>query len=275
MSDTETVTSDLPESGVTVAEQPAGDAPERDPNRVYTQGEMDAIAAKIKKNERYRTRKEIEAYYQGRESVAAPKHEEQAPAPRVDQTPTRDQFDSYEAFLEAKAEHIGRRAAREERESFDKSQKDKAAADARAERITKIQQSTVEKYPDLAERAAAVSHITFSDDLKDAIAESEFGADLVNHLVSNPKDFERIAALSPSQAAREIGRLEARFEAAKPADGTTEAPTADPVKRKISSVPAPLNPVAAAAVTADREPSHDKPDEWRRWRDKQLQKKRA
>lgn len=251
-------------------------APERDPNRVYTQAEMDAIAAKIKKNERYRTRKEIEAYYQGRESVAAPRKEPEAqPAPKVDAAPTRDQFDSYEAFLEAKTEYTARKSYREEREKVEQETAKQKAQRERTERVEKFRKATAEKYPDINDRVAAVEHIGIPEHLGDAIAESEFGPDVLNHLVSNPKDFERIAALPQSQALREIGRIEARLEAAQSTgqQAASEAPKAEP--KKISSVPAPINPVAGKAVTGDGEPSHDNPEAWRRWRDRQVQKKKA
>ncbi len=94
------------------AEKPEGEITAVDPNKTYSQEEVDRITNKIRKNERYRTRKEVEAYYQGRESVATPAKEVEQP--KADQGPTRDQFGSYEEFLEAKADFTGRRAAREE-----------------------------------------------------------------------------------------------------------------------------------------------------------------
>ena len=261
-----------PQEGQVTIEPAQPATPERDPNRVYTQAEMDAIAAKIKKNERYRTRKEVEAFYQGRESVAKPV--EAAPPPKVDEPPTRDQFDSYEAFIEAKAVFAGKTAAREERTRVEQEQKAQAEEKTRHERLTNFQKTTAEKFPDLNERAAAVEHISMPDGMGDAIAESEFGPEVLNHLVSNPKDFERIASLSPSSALREIGRLEARFEAAKENATKADEPKTDPVK-KVSSVPAPINPVAGKTVVGDGEPSHDKPDEWMAWRNRQVAKRKA
>lgn len=240
-----------------------------DPNRVYTQAELDKILNKVKKNERYRTRKEVEAFYQGRESAAPkPAAEKPAPAAVEDKPPQRDQYESYEAFLDAKAEYTGRRAAHEYRTKMEAEQKARAAQEAQAERVKTFQAKVNEKYPDLAERAESIAHVEMPSGMGDAIAESEFGPDILNHFADNPKDFERIAALSSSAAIREIGRLEARLEgAAKP------APVAE--VKKSSAAPAPLKPVGGTAVLGDGEPSHDNPDAWRRWRDRQVAAKRS
>ena len=242
-----------------------------DPNRTYTQADLDRIVNKVKKNERYRTRKEVEAYYQGRES-AAPKPAAEPAKPVVeDKPPTREQYESYEAFLDAKADYTGKRAAHEYRTKAEAEQKARAAAEAQAERVKSFQAKVNEKYPDLAERAESIAHVEMPQGMGESIAESEFGPDILDHFANNPKDFERIAALSPSAAIREVGKLEARLEgAAKPA-----ATAAANEPKKPSAAPAPLKPVGGTAVLGDGEPSHDNPDAWKRWRDKQVAKARS
>lgn len=251
----------------TPAEAPATEPAEREPDKTYTQSELDKILAKVKKNERYRTKKEIEAFYQGRES-AAPKPVDK-PAPLVeDKPPTREQYESYEAFLDAKAEYTGKKAAHEYRQKAETEQKERAAQEAAAERIKSFQTKVNEKYPDLAERAETIAHVEMPQGMGEAISESDFGPDILNHFVENPKDFERIAALSPSAAIREVGKLEARLEGA----AQKPAPAAVP---KPSAAPAPLKPVGGTAVLGDSEPSHNNPDEWRKWRDRQVHKRSA
>ena len=233
----------------------------------YTKDEMAAIVKAAKKNARYATKREIEAFYQGRES-ATPKPAAEKPAPVVeDKPPTRDQYESYEAFLDAKAEYTGKRAAHEYRTKAEAEQKARAAQEAQAERVKSFQVKVNEKYPDLAERAESIAHIQMPDGMGEAIAESESGPDILNHFAENPKDFERIAALSPSAAIREVGKLEARLE------GAAKKP--EPVvEKKASAAPAPLKPVGGTAVLGDGEPSHDNPDAWRAWRDRQVAAKK-
>ena len=240
----------------------------RDPSRVYTQDELDKIAAKIKKNERYRTKKEIEAYYQGRES-AQPKPEPQQPVGGEPQPPVRASFASYEEYLDAKAEFTGRRAAENYRKEYEAKQSAEKQAAERTKRTTEFQTKLNEKYPDITERVGAIAHIQMPEGMSDAITESEFGPDILNHFASNPEDFERIAALKPSHALREIGRLEARLEGAPP-----KKPELVAVKPP-SRAPAPIKPLSGSAVSSDDEPSHNDPDKWMAWRNRQVQKKRA
>ena len=238
-----------------------------DANKTYTQAEVDKIVKAAKKNTRHITRREVEAFYQGRESTA-PKPAERPAAPVAeDKPPTRDQYESYEAFLDAKAEYTGKKAAHEYRQKAEAEQNERTAREAQAERVKTFQTKVNDKYPDLADRAEAISHVQMPNGMGEAISESEFGPDILDYFVENQKDFERIAALSPSAAIREVGKLEARLEGAA-------KPTAAEVK-KPSAAPAPLKPVGGTAVLGDGEPSHENPDAWRKWRDKQVAARRS
>ena len=271
-----------PAAEVKPAEAPAVDAPKAetpaevkvetaiDPNRTYTQTELDKILNKVKKNERYRTRKEVEAFYQGRESAVPKPAAEPAKPVEADKPPTREQFESYEAFLDAKAEFTGKKAAHEYRQKAEAEQKQKAAQEAQTERLKSFQTKVNEKYPDLAERAESISHIKMPEGMGEAISESDFGPDILNHFVENSKDFERIAALSPSAAIREIGRLEARLEGAA-------KPESIPEVKKPSAAPAPLKPVGGTAATGTDDLSKlvDNPAAWKAARERDIRAKRA
>lgn len=232
--------------------------------RTYTQEDLDRITAKVKKNERYRTRKEVEAFYQGRESVV-PKTEPQV---TEEKAPTREGYESYEAFLEAKADFAGRRGAREERTRLEKETTEKAAFEARSKATTTFQEKAREKFPDMDEKVAEIGNMPMYMGVQDAIAESEFGPDILNELVSKPAELERLMKMSQTAAIREIGKLEARFEAATPKTTPVEV-------KQPSKAPTPIKPVIGKAEVGDGEPSHDKPDEWRRWRERQIQQRKA
>src|SRR3990172_4332258 len=136
--------------------------------RTYTQEDLDRITAKVKKNARYQTKKEIEAYYQGRDSrppeVTKPNGE--------DKPPERASFDSYEDFLDAKAAFTGRKAAREERTRSEQEALSNKHAEERQKTFSDFQTKVREKYPDLEERIEAIAEITMSDSVLQAIAES-------------------------------------------------------------------------------------------------------
>jgi len=80
----------------------------------------------------------------------------------------------------------------------------------------------------------ASSDVVVSDQVRDAILDSDVGPKILYHLAENPEIATRISGLPLSSALREIGRLEARFEK------TAEAPK--PAVRK-SNAPAPINPI--------------------------------
>ena len=225
--------------------------PEVPKPRLYTQEELDRIAAKIKKNARYQTRKEIEAYYQGRDSrppeVTKPNGE--------DKPPERASFDSYEDFLDAKAAYTGRKAAREERTRSEQEALSNKHAEDRQKVFGNFQNKVREKYPDIEDRIEAISEISMSDSVLQAIAESDAGPDILSHFADNPKDCERIAALSPSSAVREIGKLEARFE---------KTETKKPEPKKASSAPTPINPGGGGSPSDDTPKDTDTVDEWMR-----------
>lgn len=252
-----------------------GAAVEKPAPRSYTQEDLDRITAKVKKNERYRTRKEVEAFYQGRESIAPVKP---APAkPVEDAEPTRDKFATYEEFLEAKAAHIGRKVAREERANWDKEQKETQAKDARQKVINSFQSKLKAKFPDIEDRLEAIGDIVLQQEVHEAITESDLGPEVLDYLSRNPKDCERIASLAPSAALREIGKLEARIESAKPAAETAEGePKPEPKEtKKPSAAPAPIKPGGGSGSASDSEPrDSDKIDEWIR-KDRALARKRA
>lgn len=247
-----------------VVETPAPEAkPEEVAPRTYTQEDLDRITAKVKKNERYRTRKEVEAYYQGRESVTP------APKPEIvvtDQAPQRDKFANDVEYLEARADFAAKRAAREEREKVEKEFTERRNTESRTKTLTDFQSKVREKFPDIEERIEAIGEIKMPNGMGDAIAESGLGPEIMNHFADNPKDLERIAALSPSAAIREVGKLEARLEA-QPVKTTTKAAP--------SKAPEPITPVGGKGTKVDDEPSHTDPDAWKAWRDRQVQARRT
>lgn len=268
-----------PAAGATPATSDAdaeGGAPARDPNKVYTQDEVDRIAKKVKQNARDAAKREAKAHYEGRLAgmQSAPVVQPTAPEPTPEvKPPTRDQFGSYEEFLDAKAQFTGSQAAEKRMAERDAAEKTRIEQETAGKLRDTFRSKLTEKYPDIVERAADIGNIVIPDHLVSAIHESEHGPDIFNGFVDNPKELERVMALSPSAALREIGRLEARLEAAIQKPDPTPAPAAQAAPAA-SRAPTPIRPVTPSAVKGDDEPSHDKPDEWRRWRDRQVAAKR-
>ena len=267
---------DIQAEEVKAAQEPQGgepqeqDAPKKEgeapAERSYSQSELDRIISKVKKNTRYSTRREIEAYYQGRGeavprgAVSVPAKE---PAPVEDNPPKREQYDSYEAYIEEKAAYQGRKAAREYREQAERESRQQRAQEDDARVFQGFNAKVREKFPDLEERAAEVAHIQMPPGMGRAIAESDIGPEILNHLIDTPKELERIAALPPSTAIREIGKLEARLEA---------KPQEPEKKVVVSKAPAPIAPGAKPAAPQDDQPSDG--DTIEQWMQKERQRMR-
>lgn len=224
----------------------------KEEKRVYDQEEVDKILAKVRKNERYRTRKEVEAFYAGRDS-AAPKTEAQ-PKQDADKDPVRADFESYEEYIEARTEHRARKVAREETAKVTTESKQRDVVETKQKQVQTFQAKVREKYADIEERTEQVGDMPMHIGVQEAIMDSPLGPEIFNELLNQPKEFERLAEMSVASAIKEIGKLEARLEAKSP-----KVETKTEVPKQASKAPAPITPPggATAAVSAGPSDSDD------------------
>jgi hypothetical protein len=154
----------------------------------------------------------------------------QQAAAQAPQKPQYDQYDSEEQYLDALASYYADQRVREREErQRQETQRERQQREQR-ERATQLQimqDNGFDKYDDF-EEVALGNHWNPSDAMVDAIADSEHGHDIAYYLGSNPDEAKRIAQMSPTKAAREIGRLESRFNQPKQQQ-TSKAPP--PVRR--------------------------------------------
>jgi hypothetical protein len=153
--------------------------------------------------------------------------------------PKLDDFESYDAYVDAltdwKIEQ--REAARTKAEAESRA---KSESETRAQAWTEKVEAARDKYEDFDD---VISEITtpITPAMQEAIMESSIGTDIAYHLAQHPKEIQRIAKLTPMQAAIEIGKLEAKLTA--------------PVEKKkpaVSKAPEPIKPVGAKASTAKK-----------------------
>lgn len=244
---------------VPVVPETPGEPAVKPETKTYSQEDLDRIVNKVKKNARYQTKKEIEAFYQGRDSRPEPR---QPAAPAEDRPPERGDFNSYEEFLEATAVFSGGKAAAERITKERSEAKAREAAEASFKKLTAFQSKVAEKYPDIEDRLEAISDIEMPSGVLQSIAESDLGPDILSYLADNQKECQRIAALSPLAAIREIGKLESKLEA-KP----------EP-KKTNSKAPAPINPGGGGSPVDDTPQDTDTIDEWMR-KERARERKRA
>lgn len=238
-------------------------------SKTYTQEDLDRITESVRKNAERRTKREVAAYYEGQASAlktAEPKKEE----PKPDKMPVRDDFQDWDSFSEAKADWVARKAVREENERIVKERKERETVESRAKRMDEFRTKTAAKFPDIHTRIEAIGDVELSSEVADAIAESDYGPEIMNHFIDNRKDLERISKLPTSAAARELGRLEARFESA------AKKPEGEPAP-KTSAAPAPITPVSGGKTAASTSELSDKDpiDVWMKKRNAQDAAKRG
>ena len=273
----------VPAAGAVVAEVPAPGAVtppavdttppvEVKPDRVFSQSELDEIikkkdAKRLRERDELRRENEVLRKLALERQAAREAVQDQQPAnpqqPAVDGEPKREQYPDmpYEDFLILRAEYRAEK-------KFDQKWNDREAKDR--ERHAQTQQNNEretfrkqmkESAAGIEDFDAVLAGIKPTDAVANISASAIEAADapgkVLYHLVSNPEEAERIAALSVGKQAREIVRLEEKL--AKP-----------PVKP--SKAPEPIKPVVGGkSAVGDEMPNpqtHQK--EWMEWRQRQV-----
>lgn len=209
---TEAEVAPAPELEVTATPEPV-DTPEVAP-KTFSQEELDAAIQKRLAREQRKWERE-----------------RQAPSPVAVDVPPVDQFDSVDAYAEAKAIKLI-----EQREQ----QKQQAEI---LEKYHDREEEARTKYDDF-EQVAYNPTLKITTVMAQAVQASDAGPDIAYYLGSNPKEADRISRLSPILQAKEIGRIEAKIA------------NDVPVKRS-TSAPAPISPVTART---SGNPSYDTTD---------------
>lgn len=173
---------------------------------------------------------ELEQELKAIKSQAAPKQEQSRDEkPRPDQFV--DAFEYAEALADWSAENAVMRARQEDVEK--KIQAERAIV---IETWNKKLEATKSELPDFDDMVAS-SDIVVSDQVRDAILESDVGPRILYHLAENQELAEKISKSSLITALREIGKLEAKFEKTEPKEVKTVA--------QKSKAPAPISPIKA------------------------------
>lgn len=254
-----------------VAQPDQGTAPEQaqetKPERTFSQAELDEILEKRLAKER-RKRAEIETRLKLTEELALrakPAEQKADPQPK-DGEPKRENFGSYEDYLEARAEWRAEKKASEAIEARFREQEQRKTEAQQSERLQKMQDAwnasaakAVERYADFDDVLAG-SDAPMTQQMHAAIMDADSPADVAYHLAKNKQEAERIAGLPAGQQAREIWKLEQSIPKAQ---------------AKPSKAPPPIDPVKGkSTVTDDDEPDARDTEKWVKWRNRQIAKQR-
>lgn len=176
------------------------------------------------------------------EKTAGGKQEE--PAKSENAPPSRDDFDDYQEFLEARTEWKTKETIRaemakgaEERRQAQEQEQQRQAQTSVEQQLEDRKAKGREKYKDFQEVALA-DDVPINPLMAEIIAGSDNGEDMAYFLGKNRDEALRIARLSPLAAAKELGALEASLKA-KPV-----------VVPKTTTAPAPATPVSGSSGSA-------------------------
>ena len=194
-----------------------------------------------------------------RNNAPQPKQE----APQEDKLKTLADFEyddaKFQAYVFEQAEkrsvNAAKRALKEEQELTTKKQRFESYRSKESEFA-----KTVEDYHDAINSLNA----ELVQGVAEAIVESDDGPALLYHLAKNREIAAQLAKLSPIAAAKELGRIEARL--------ATERERAK--AEKVSKAPPPPPKVEANDPAIDKDPDQMTTEEWVKWREKQISKRR-
>ena len=176
-------------------------------------------------------RQALEARLQALEKQSAPQPQAQV----AEQEPQPHQFTDAFEYAKALTDYrVEQRLAQEKAEQAEIAAK--AERQKVADQWAKKVEAAKSEMPDFDEMVQSASDVIVPDHIRDAMLESDVGPKLLYHFAENPELARSIAAMPPIKALREIGKLEAKFEAPKQA----EKP---PVAR--SKAPEPIQPIRA------------------------------
>lgn len=139
--------------------------------------------------------------------------------------PKRDHFNSDDDYIDAVTDYKINRKEAERQEEQSKRIRNAQIAEIKAKQ-QKINQEGVKRFGDDYEEATAElfgESFPFNPGLAGAVSESEFSADIIYMLGKNISHARKIAGMSPISAAKEIAKLEVRFEERKK-NNKTKAP---------------------------------------------------
>lgn len=156
----------------------------------------------------------------------------------ADPKPKPEQFSDMFEYAEALAEWTADKRFKEE-----KVKEAAQAAERERQKVMETWSSRVNdfrsKTPDFDDLVGSAD-VVVSNEVRDAIFESDVGPQILYHLAENPDIARKLQGLTPIGALRMIGKLEAKFE---------DAPEAPAQKETVakSKAPPPITPIKAAA----------------------------
>jgi hypothetical protein len=219
----------------------------------------DAEDARAELAKAAKERDELRAKYE------PPKSEEIGPEPQA------SQFTDMAEYAKSLKEWAGQKALNEAKAAREVEQaaKDREAATKSWNTRLKAAQ---EALPDYAEKVEA-SAVQVSDQMRDAIIESEVGPQILYHFAEHPEVAEAMGKMTVKAMLKEFGKLEDKIgSAGKPQGKSGNGASTLASVAEISKAPAPITPLRGASAPAglkfdEKGNWTGTPEEWKRARE--------
>lgn len=150
-------------------------------------------------------------------------------------------------YTAAIARYHAKRELAEDHATAEKKQKDAAAERQQQDfqkKRDKLETDGLAKYDDFTE-VVFDDNLVVSPILVELIFDSEYGADIAYQLASDPKEAEKVSAMSPQRQAAWFGKKEAEWESSASPDADEQADEEDDdpqIRRPSKATQAPLPP---------------------------------
>lgn len=155
--------------------------------------------------------------------------------------PNQDDFDDYNDYVGAVADHRVKAA----RQTWEREATDKTANENNAKRQADLQaklEAGHAKYDDFAEVAFDHTAIHITPMIVDILADCDNAADVAYHLAKNRVEGVQISRMTPTQAARAIAKIDISYAAGG----------LPPPPKKTTNAPPPINPVGASNTAGEK-----------------------
>jgi len=169
--------------------------------------------------------------------------------------PSVDDYENYDDYVEALTDYKVSQMVPTIREQFNLEKKEELQNQKLQKTHDKLDAGK-KKYDDFDEVAMNVT-VPYSQDMLDIITDSDNTADIAYYFGKNISEAERVSRLPALEAAREIGKIEAKFDLKE----------SEPKPKKITNAPEPVKTVGGSDVVT-KKPSEMTYSEYKRWRQK-------
>ena len=179
------------------------------------------------------------AYWRERATVT------QAPAPAAPKKPEPADFNDYGEYVEALAEF---KADEKVGKALDAREAKQAQQQQATQRATTWEQRQTQARSAIQDYDAVLesSDVPIAQHVGEALLESDHGPALAYHLAKNPAVADKLNAMTPLNAAREIGRIEASLAAGSAAPSPAQGAAPAAPAARTTNAPPPGKPVQQA-----------------------------